>query len=116
MTLGAQRKELLQATVHPQDCALEFWASRVLAFIVDQASTRDPLVLAGVDRWPGEPRSRETLLGLTIRAPQPHGQRTAGHEWRVALERSAQSSSCMGRKLFLYTALPIAFPKRSPAT
>jgi hypothetical protein len=32
------------------------------------------------------------------------------------LDLSAQSSSCMRRKLFLYTALPIAFPKRSPAT
>jgi hypothetical protein len=44
-----------------------------------------------------------------------HNQRTAGHEWRIALELSAQSSSCMRRKLFLYTALPIAFPRRSPA-
>jgi hypothetical protein len=45
-----------------------------------------------------------------------HNQRTAAHEWRIALELSAQSSSSMRRKLWLYTALPIAFPKRSPAT
>jgi hypothetical protein len=40
-----------------------------------------------------------------------HSRRTSGpqeHEWRDALEPSAQSSWCMGRKLFLYTALPIA--------
>ena len=30
--------------------------------------------------------------------------------------KRAQSSSCMRRKLFLYTALPIASPRRSPAT
>ena len=30
--------------------------------------------------------------------------------------KSAQSLSCMGRKLFLYMALPIAFSKCSPAT
>ena len=30
--------------------------------------------------------------------------------------KSAQSLSCMGRKLFLYVALPIAFSKCSPAT
>jgi hypothetical protein len=60
--------------------------------------------------------SVETPHGLAIRAPQPHNQRTAGHEWRDALEPSAQSSWCMGRKLFLYTALPIALPRRSPAT
>jgi hypothetical protein len=43
-------------------------------------------------------------------------KRITGHEWRVALELTTQSSSCMRRKLFLYSALPMAFPRRSPAT
>ena len=58
VALGAQRKEVLQAAlgrafkllalVRRQDCFSEFWRRRVLAFIVYQATPRDPLVLAGV--------------------------------------------------------------------
>ena len=68
----------------------------------------------GVDRWSGAPRSRDPA-----RARHPcttAHKRITGHEWRVALELIAQSSSCMRRKLFLYSALPMAFPRRSPAT
>ena len=58
MALGAQRKEVLQAalgrTLKLLACGsaaglvLGIPASRVLAFIVYQATFRDPLVLAGV--------------------------------------------------------------------
>jgi hypothetical protein len=68
----------------------------------------------GVDRWSGASRSRDPA-----RARHPcttAHKRTTGHEWRVALELIAQSSPCMRRKLFLYSALPMAFPRRSPAT
>ena len=57
MALGAQRKEVLQAALGRALKLLGFGsaaglilgipASRVLAFIVDQATPRDPLVLAG---------------------------------------------------------------------
>jgi predicted lysophospholipase L1 biosynthesis ABC-type transport system permease subunit len=58
MALGAQRKEVLQAALGRACKLLAFGsaaglllgilASRVLAFIVYQATPRDPLVLAGV--------------------------------------------------------------------
>ena len=58
MALGAQRKEVLQAALARPFRLLAFGssaglllgilASRVLAFIVYQATPRDPLVLAGV--------------------------------------------------------------------
>ena len=58
MALGAQRKEVLQAALGRALKLLAFGsaaglllgilASRVLAFIVYQATPRDPLVLAGV--------------------------------------------------------------------
>jgi ABC-type antimicrobial peptide transport system permease subunit len=58
MALGAQRKEVLKAALGRAVKLLAFGsaaglllgilASRVLAFIVYQASSRDPLVLAGV--------------------------------------------------------------------
>jgi ABC-type antimicrobial peptide transport system permease subunit len=58
MALGAQRKEVLQAALGRAFKLLAFGsatglllgilASRVLAFIVYQATPRDPLVLAGV--------------------------------------------------------------------
>jgi predicted permease len=58
MALGAQRKEVLQAALgravkllaigSAAGLLLGILASRVLAFIVYQATTRDPLVLAGV--------------------------------------------------------------------
>jgi predicted permease len=51
MALGAQRKEVLQAALGRGSAAgllLGILASRVLAFIVYQATPRDPLVLAGV--------------------------------------------------------------------
>jgi hypothetical protein len=58
MALGAQRKEVLQAAlgrplkllalVRRRDWSSEFWPARVLAYIVYQATPRDPLVLAGV--------------------------------------------------------------------
>jgi len=58
MALGAQRKEVLQAALGPALKLLAFGsaaglllgilASKVLAFIVYQATPRDPLVLAGV--------------------------------------------------------------------
>jgi ABC-type antimicrobial peptide transport system permease subunit len=58
IALGGQRKEVLQAALGPAFKLLAFGsaaglllgilASRVLAFIVDQATPRDPLVLAGV--------------------------------------------------------------------
>jgi ABC-type antimicrobial peptide transport system permease subunit len=57
MALGAQRKEVLQAALGPAFKLLAYGsaaglllgilASRVLAFIVYQATPRDPLVLAG---------------------------------------------------------------------
>jgi len=57
MALGAQRKEVLQATLgrafkllalgSAAGLLLGILASRVLAFIVYQATPRDPLVLAG---------------------------------------------------------------------
>lgn len=57
IALGAQRKEVLQAALGPAFKLLAFGsaaglllgvlASRVLAFIVYQATPRDPLVLAG---------------------------------------------------------------------
>jgi ABC-type antimicrobial peptide transport system permease subunit len=58
MALGAQRKEVLQAALGRPFKLLVFGsiaglilgilASRVLAFVVYQATPRDPLVLAGV--------------------------------------------------------------------
>ena len=58
MALGAQRKEVLKAALGPAFRLLAFGsaaglllgilASRVLAFIVYEATPRDPLVLAGV--------------------------------------------------------------------
>jgi len=58
MALGAQRKEVLQAALGRAFKLLAFGsaaglllgilASRVLAFIVYQATPRDPLILAGV--------------------------------------------------------------------
>ena len=58
VALGGQRKEVLQTALGPAFKLLAFGsaaglllgilASRVLAFIVDQATPRDPLVLAGV--------------------------------------------------------------------
>ena len=58
MALGAQRKEVLQAALgrafkllaigSAAGLLLGVLASRVLAFIVYQATPRDPLVLAGV--------------------------------------------------------------------
>jgi ABC-type antimicrobial peptide transport system permease subunit len=58
MALGAQRKEVLQAALgrafklltigSAAGLLLGILASRVLAFIVYQATPRDPLVLAGV--------------------------------------------------------------------
>ena len=58
IALGAQRKEVLQAALgrslkllaigSAAGLALGVLASRVLAFIVYQATPRDPLVLAGV--------------------------------------------------------------------
>lgn len=47
---------------------------------------------------------------------KPHNLADRRTRMASPLELSAQSSSCMRRKLFLHTALPIAFPKRSPAT
>ncbi len=38
---------------------------------------------------------------LAVRAPKPHNYETAGHEWRVTLRLTDQSSLCMGRKLFV---------------
>ncbi len=58
IALGAQRKEVLQAAlgrpsncwrlVRRRDCSSGLLATRVLAYIVYQATPRDPLVLAGV--------------------------------------------------------------------
>ena len=58
MALGAQRKEVLQAALgrpfkllaigSVAGLLLGFLASRVLAFVVYQATPRDPVVLAGV--------------------------------------------------------------------
>jgi len=58
VALGGQRKQVLQAALGPAfkllavgsaaGLLLGILASRVLAFIVDQATPRDPLILAGV--------------------------------------------------------------------
>jgi ABC-type antimicrobial peptide transport system permease subunit len=58
MALGAQRKEVLQAALgralkllaigSAAGLLLGILASRVLAFIVYEATSRDPLILAGV--------------------------------------------------------------------